>query len=109
MNYSIVLCLFCDYYAAIGKRRMETGMEQLEFFSIPSPCVGVCESNQKGYCKGCLRSREERLHWLQFSDGQKQQVLRLCRLRRKKLQQLAAQAQQAGEDAVLPAQMDFPF
>ncbi len=30
-------------------------MEQPDFFPIPSPCIGVCEANAKGYCKGCLR------------------------------------------------------
>ena len=85
-------------------------MQQLEFFEIPSPCIGVCEANNKGYCKGCLRSREERLYWLQFSDRQKQEVLRLCRLcrlRRRKLQQLAAAQQET--DMALPEQMDFEF
>ena len=60
-------------------------MEQLEFFNIPNPCRGVCESNYRGYCKGCLRSREERLLWLRMSDTQKRYVLHLCRLRRIKL------------------------
>ncbi|HCE3569692.1 TPA: DUF1289 domain-containing protein, partial [Vibrio parahaemolyticus] len=23
-------------------------MEQLEFFTVPSPCVGVCTSDEKG-------------------------------------------------------------
>ena len=60
-------------------------MEQLEFFDIPSPCIGVFRANNKGYCIGCLRSREERLYWLQMSDTQKQQVLRLLRIRRSKI------------------------
>lgn len=89
-------------------------MEQLEFFVIPSPCRGVCESNQKGYCKGCLRSRDERLYWLTFSDRQKQQVLRLCQLRRRKLEQLLQQSRQVGEDKdslieKLWIQADFDF
>ena len=56
-------------------------MQQLEFFEIPSPCIGVCEANNKGYCKGCFRSRDERLYWLQFSDTDKRQVVRLCQQR----------------------------
>lgn len=67
-------------------------MEQLEFFALPNPCIGVCETNSKGYCKGCLRSREERQYWLKLSDAQKRQVLRLCQIRRRKLQQAAAAA-----------------
>lgn len=57
-------------------------MSQLEFFEIPSPCVRVCEANNKGFCKGCFRSREERQHWLEFSDEQKRQVIRLCQSRK---------------------------
>ena len=25
-------------------------MEQPDFFAIPSPCIGVCRANNKGYC-----------------------------------------------------------
>lgn len=57
-------------------------MEQLEFFDIPSPCVGVCEANNRGYCKGCLRSRDERLHWLSFDAEKKRHVIRLCQQRK---------------------------
>ncbi|MDO5640618.1 MAG: DUF1289 domain-containing protein [Neisseria sp.] len=82
-------------------------MEQLEFFAIPSPCIGVCEANAKGYCKGCLRSREERLYWLQMTDTQKQQVIRLIGLRRQKIQRLAWERNQLQPQ--LPEQMDFEF
>ncbi|KDN14692.1 hypothetical protein BGI40_01310 [Snodgrassella communis] len=89
-------------------------MEQLEFFVIPSPCRGVCESNHKGYCKGCLRNRNERLYWLRLSDMQKHNVLRLCAMRRRKLEQLLLQAQQAGSEndrlmEQLWIQADFDF
>lgn len=57
-------------------------MQQLEFFEIPSPCVGVCEANNKGYCKGCFRSRDERLYWLKLSDTDKRHVVRLCQQRK---------------------------
>lgn len=56
--------------------------KQLEFFEIPSPCIGVCEVNNKGFCKGCYRSREERLYWLELSAEQKREVIRLCQSRR---------------------------
>lgn len=59
-------------------------MEQLEFFKIPNPCISVCEANQRGYCKGCFRSREERVQWLQYTSAQKQAVWRLCLQRRRK-------------------------
>jgi predicted Fe-S protein YdhL (DUF1289 family) len=62
-----------------------TVMEQLEFFDIPSPCVGVCIANNRGYCKGCFRSRDERLYWLKLSDAQKREVVRLCAQRKRKV------------------------
>ncbi|OCG00825.1 DUF1289 domain-containing protein [Gilliamella sp. wkB112] len=57
-------------------------MDQLEFFAIPSPCQGICQSNKQGYCFKCFRSRAERFNWFSFSDAQKQQILRLCKQRR---------------------------
>ncbi|NHB88786.1 DUF1289 domain-containing protein [Photorhabdus tasmaniensis] len=56
-------------------------VEQLEFFAIPSPCRGICQANERGFCLGCYRSREERFNWMKMSDGQKREVLRLCRQR----------------------------
>ncbi|WP_120510741.1 DUF1289 domain-containing protein [Photobacterium salinisoli] len=56
-------------------------MEQLELFTIPSPCIGVCQVNNRGYCKGCLRNREERFHWQIMSNDQKRHVIKLCRQR----------------------------
>lgn len=82
-------------------------MEQFELFDLPNPCVGVCEANNKGFCKGCLRSRDERLYWIKFNNLQKRQVLRLCRLRRAKLARLASARRQASIE--LPEQMDFDF
>ena len=35
--------------------------EQLEFFPVQSPCRGICQSDERGYCRGCMRSRDERL------------------------------------------------
>ncbi|WP_105639798.1 DUF1289 domain-containing protein [Cronobacter dublinensis] len=55
--------------------------EQLEFFPVPSPCRGICQSDERGYCRGCMRSRDERFNWQKMSDAQKQDVLRLCRQR----------------------------
>lgn len=59
--------------------------EQLEIFPIESPCVGVCQSGDNGFCKGCGRSRDERLHWLSLDDPIKRKILVACarRLRRR--------------------------
>lgn len=37
--------------------------EQLEFFPVQSPCRGICQTDERGYCRGCFRSREERFNW----------------------------------------------
>lgn len=60
-------------------------IDQGELFEIPSPCKRICEMNNKGYCIGCFRSRDERLYWNQFSNFQKQQVINLCERRRLKV------------------------
>ncbi|MEH2921443.1 DUF1289 domain-containing protein [Samsonia erythrinae] len=59
--------------------------EQLELFAVPNPCRGICQTDERGYCRGCLRNRHERFHWGQMSDTQKQDVLRLCRQRLRRL------------------------
>ena len=56
--------------------------KQLEFFEIPSPCIGVCESGPRGFCKGCYRSRDERLYWLKVDDATKRKIISAC-VRRK--------------------------
>jgi len=56
-------------------------MPQLELFHIPSPCRGICQNGQNGFCRGCFRSREERFHWMQFSDEEKRYVIKLCKAR----------------------------
>ena len=85
-------------------------MEQLEFFEIPSPCIGVCQSDARGYCKGCLRNRNERFNWLEFSDAKKYDVIRLCkqRKRRRQLALLKARKTQILEErAKLNTSLDF--
>ena len=53
-------------------------MEQSELFEAPSPCIGVCENSPKGFCKGCMRSRDERFGWHDMSTGEQLQVMKLC-------------------------------
>mgnify|MGYP006402944087 CR=1 FL=1 len=57
---------------------------QLEFFDVPSPCVGVCQSDEKGLCKGCLRTRDERQQWISLSSDDKQKVIKRCVQRKKR-------------------------
>ncbi|GEM79518.1 DUF1289 domain-containing protein [Vibrio superstes] len=56
-------------------------MEQLDFFDVPSPCIGVCSSDERGYCKGCMRNRDERFEWQTMSPNKKKHVIKLCRQR----------------------------
>ncbi|GLS82482.1 DUF1289 domain-containing protein [Paraferrimonas haliotis] len=69
-------------------------MNQLEFFDIPSPCRGICKVNNRGYCIGCARSRDERFRWLEFTDSEKRHVITLCKQRFQRARALAAQTQQ---------------
>lgn len=66
-------------------------MEQLEFFKVLSPCIGVCSVDDKGYCQGCMRKREERFNWLSMTAAQQLHVIKLCqqRYKRKKQKQQA--------------------
>ena len=85
-------------------------MEQLAFFDIPSPCIGVCATDARGYCNGCLRSRDERFNWLTFSDAQKYDVIRLCtqRKRRRQLAMMKARQEQIEQErAALNPQLNF--
>ncbi len=56
-------------------------MEQLEFFQVPSPCVGVCTVDNRGYCQGCMRKREERFNWLSYTSAQQLHIIKLCKQR----------------------------
>jgi predicted Fe-S protein YdhL (DUF1289 family) len=71
-------------------------MQQLEFFNIPSPCIGVCESGPRGYCLGCFRSREERTHWLAIDDATKRIIVKACTRRKRAF--IAKQSQKAQSD-----------
>ena len=59
-------------------------MQQLEFFDITSPCIGVCQSGKNGYCLGCFRSRDERLHWVNLDVEVKSKIVRACGVRKKR-------------------------
>ncbi|MBA6335641.1 MULTISPECIES: DUF1289 domain-containing protein [unclassified Colwellia] len=57
---------------------------QLEFFDVPSPCMGVCQSDEKGNCLGCYRTREERQTWINLTSDNKQKVVKRCLQRKKR-------------------------
>ena len=70
----------------MDKKTELTALHQLEFFEIPSPCIGVCQVNDKGFCKGCYRSREERLYWAKVDDATKRVIIQACQRRAKRAQ-----------------------
>lgn len=75
-------------------------MEQLEFFVVPSPCIGVCTVDDKGYCNGCMRKREERFTWLQMTPTEQLHVINLCRQRyRRKMAKKKANVSQYVDDS----------
>jgi hypothetical protein len=78
---------------------------QIELFAVENPCIGVCRSNKKGYCFGCLRSRPERQMWFQMTNEQRREVLRLIVGRRQRIEQMRRRKQEQlgfdfGEDEV---------
>lgn len=60
-------------------------IDQGEFFEIPNPCKKICVANNKGYCKGCFRSREERQNWYNFSEFQRHLVVQACEGRKRRV------------------------
>ncbi|ANP77717.1 Fe-S protein [Vibrio sp. 10N.222.54.B6] len=84
-------------------------MEQLEFFQVPSPCVGVCSSDDKGYCNGCMRKREERFNWMSMTPSEQLHVIKLCRqrYRRKIMNQKNLIGKQVDEEGNTSPQRDL--
>jgi len=62
--------------------------QQFELFEITNPCIGLCQSNKKGYCFGCLRSRTERQLWHDMTTEQQREVLRLIAGRKLRIEQM---------------------
>ena len=61
-------------------------MQQLELITIENPCINVCQTDNRGYCLGCFRSRDERYNWANMTPEQKRRVLELCKARNKRRQ-----------------------
>lgn len=81
-------------------------IDQGELFVIPNPCRGICTVNNRGYCKGCLRNRNERFYWHEFSPFHQQLIINACEKRRLKI--LAAKNAQPEElsEEIIP-QLDM--
>ena len=79
-------------------------MQQLELLSIENPCIGVCQTDNRGYCKGCFRSRDERFDWAGLTPPQKRKVLELCKGRGKR----RIAKQKAEQEALQKSQQKSP-
>lgn len=42
---------------------------------IESPCVGICQLDEAGYCVGCCRSRQEIAAWTLLSPQERRVVM----------------------------------
>jgi predicted Fe-S protein YdhL (DUF1289 family) len=60
-------------------------MIQMQFFDVPSPCIGICQSDSRGYCIGCYRTRDERQGWITFSSDTKQRIIKRAIQRKKRI------------------------
>jgi len=47
-----------------------------------SPCISLCSLDERGYCRGCLRSVEEITHWTRLTPREQWNVIHACRVRR---------------------------
>ncbi len=77
-------------------------MDQLELFDLPNPCVGICQSNNRGYCIGCLRSRDERFNWHNKPVEERARILKLLAQRHARQQNRPAKETLASEQDNLP-------
>jgi uncharacterized protein len=85
---------------------MKTNMrDQLQLFEVDSPCINICEVNNRGYCKGCMRNRDERFYLNQLSDSDKSKVLKLCQQRRRR--QLRDKARTKDNDSGEPENLSL--
>tara|TARA_R110000868_G_scaffold88008_2_gene245571 strand:- start:110 stop:355 length:246 start_codon:yes stop_codon:yes gene_type:complete len=79
-------------------------VKQIEIFEISSPCIGVCQSGPTGYCLGCFRSRDERLHWIKLEQDVQSKIIKACAIRKKRL---AAKKQKPAAGPIKPQQNDM--
>ena len=50
---------------------------------IKSPCVEKCEMNpQTNLCEGCLRTIDEIVNWSNYTNNQKNKILKLIEKRK---------------------------
>ena len=49
---------------------------QIEFSQpVLSPCIGICQLDDSGWCVGCLRSGDEIARWLGMSVAEREHLM----------------------------------
>jgi len=86
---------------------------QLEFFDVPSPCVGICQSNDKGQCLGCFRTRVERQTWTNVNSDEKQKIIKRALQRKKRIEKketskVTIETESAETKVIQPSLLDPP-
>jgi predicted Fe-S protein YdhL (DUF1289 family) len=46
--------------------------------SVPSPCIGLCQFNNGGFCNGCFRNTIEKVRWPTMTEVEKAFVVATC-------------------------------
>ncbi|MCH8491705.1 MAG: DUF1289 domain-containing protein [Idiomarina sp.] len=82
-------------------------VNQLEMFDLPNPCVGICESGPRGYCRGCLRSRDERYQWHLKPESERAEILRLLAGRQKRREAFLRQQAEQEQKEQAQQQLDL--
>ena len=58
-------------------------MPEPQFDAAPlSPCINVCTLDDRGLCRGCLRTVEEITRWTRLTPRQQWDVIAACTARR---------------------------
>jgi len=51
--------------------------------AVPSPCISICKLDEdRVYCTGCLRTRDEIREWSRVDDARRQEIVDIARARR---------------------------
>ena len=43
--------------------------------AVLSPCIGICNLDEKGYCEGCHRNTDEIANWVAYSDDERLRIM----------------------------------
>lgn len=55
---------------------MPSAPDPIAASTVPTPCIGLCRLDARGYCEGCLRSGEEIARWRGMDDSERLRYMR---------------------------------